>query len=502
MVGLYELFEETCAVEPEKTAVICEGRRVTYAGLLDLSGRMAMKLQSLGVRHGSHVAMLFRNSETMLGLYFALLRLGALTSPLNYRESPSELVHLSKCVDTEFFVCGGNLLPLGEQVCALAGARFIPETELLTGPEEGFQPRQEERRGEDLVLNIFTGGTTGTPKAASHSNYGLLCQIKSCFELEAPVTSSDVFLNYAPMFHIGGFTAAMQTLCAGGTFIISRVFEPEQLLKFVAREGVTQMSLIPPSLCTELLKCDGLNTEDLSTIRMVRMSGGACTVANVERVFAIFPNAKTFVGYGMSERAVNMVNIIDRASRIRAVDGNISVGRPGAYNSCKLVDEAGVEIKRPGQVGEVYGRGPCTMAGYYGREDSFDNEGWFATGDLMFFDSEGYYYFVDRKKDMIKSGGENVYSNVVEQIINSHPSVLESAVVGIPDERLGEMVAAAVVLKPGAPALTEQELMDYCGAKAAGFKKARRIAFVSALPRSKMGKLDRQAVKELLCGLG
>lgn len=123
------------------------------------------------------------------------------------------------------------------------------------------------------------------------------------------------------MFHIGGFTAAMQTLCAGATFIISRVFEPEQLLGFVARERVTQMSLIPPSLCTELLKCGGLSEDALSSVRMVRMSGGACTVDNIKKVFAIFPNAKAFVGYGMSERAVNMVNIIDRSHPIREIGG-------------------------------------------------------------------------------------------------------------------------------------------------------------------------------------
>lgn len=500
MFGLYELFEGTCRANMDKTALISGEERLSYSELLALSELLAVNLQSRSVHRGSRVTLLFKNSPSMLGLYFALLRIGAQTSPLNYRESLPELGHLSKCVNAEFLVCADSFAEQGESLCRLSGAQLILESELLRAPAAGSRFLPEERRGEDVVLNIFTGGTTGTPKAASHTNNGLLCQIKSCFDIESPVTSDDIFLNYAPMFHIGGFTAAMQTLCAGATFIISRVFEPEQLLGFIARERVTQMSLIPPSLCTELLKCGGLSEDALSSVRMVRMSGGACTVDNIKKVFAIFPNAKAFVGYGMSERAVNMVNIIDRSHPIREIGGNISVGKPGTYNECKLVDESGAQITRPGVVGEVLGRGPCTMVGYYGRSNSFDSDGWFATGDLMFFDGDGYYYFVDRKKDMIKSGGENVYSNVVEQILNSHPSVLESAVVGIPDERLGEMVAAAVVLRDGAPPVTEQELMDYCGTKGAGFKKARRIVFVSELPHSKMGKVDRHAVRELICG--
>ena len=500
MVGLYEWFKKTSLARGEKTAVIFEESRLTYMQLLGLSEKMACGLCRLGVHKGAHVSLLFKNSANMLGLYFALLKIGALTSPLNYRESLHELTALSRGVETEFLVCADNFRQLGRDICSLIGAKLVTESELLEMAQTEQDVRFEEVMADDLVLNIFTGGTTGVPKAASHSNAGLRNQIQSCFELESPVAEDDVFLNYAPMFHIGGFTAAMQTLCAGATIIISRVFEPQQLLAFIAREGVTQMSLIPPSLCTELLKCGNLDLDGLSSIRMVRMSGGACTVGNVQKVFELFPNAKAFVGYGMSERAVNMVNIIDRNRPVRAINGNISVGVPGRGSICKLVDENGTEIKRPGQVGEVCGKGPCMMAGYYGREDSFDADGWFATGDLMFFDSDGYYYFVDRKKDMIKSGGENVYSNVVEQILNSHPYVADSAVVGIPDERLGEMVAAAVVLKSGAPDVTAQELADYCGTKGAGFKKARRIVFVKELPRSKMGKLDRQAVRELICG--
>lgn len=501
MTGLYERFEASCARFKDKTAVICGENRVSYTALAERVGKFSRILGGCGVKKGTHVSLLCRNSPDMLCLYFALFRAGAVCSPLNYRENAQELARLAGYVDTELLIYDDAMAERLHEAEKLAGGSFrsVSLAQLAELPE-GEAPETVQCAEGDIVLNIFTGGTTGESKAASHSYEGLAYQLESCYMLEAPVREDDVFLNYAPMFHIGGFTAAMQTVCAGGTFVISEAFKPAQLLDFVQQEGVTQLSLIPPSLCTELVKCDNFGASKLSSVRVVRMSGGACNETNVHRMFELFPNAKAFIGYGMSERAVNMVNIISRDKPMHVIDGNISVGTPGAFNECRLVDENGETVCRPGQIGEVYGRGPCTMTGYYKRDDSFDRDGWFATGDLMFFDEDGFYYFVDRKKNMIKSGGENVYSNLVEQIIRMHPSVKDCAVVGIPDERLGEMVAAAVVLRDGAAPVSGEELTDFCGKYTAGFRKARKIVFVKELPRSKIGKVKKSEVKALLTG--
>ena len=502
MLGINELFSSISQSQKEKIAVIYNEERLTYGKFAEMVNSYDSKLSALGICRGSRAAILFKNSSNMLALMLALLRRGACASYLNFRENVSELAYALRLVEAKHVLSGDNLADKAQEAAALVGdssISVITESELEMAASGPVEP--EALDCSDIVVNFFTGGTTGRPKAASHSYGGLAYQLDSCYMLEAPVSSEDVFLNYAPLFHIGGFTAAMQTLCCGGTFVISDAFLAPELVRFVEREHVTQMSLIPPSLCTELTACAGFQPEKLRSVKLLRMSGGACTVKNIKKAFDVFPNASIFVGYGMSERAVNIVQIIHRTGRLREIDGNISIGVPGAFNEYKLISEDGKVITAPFIPGEICGRGPCTMVGYYGRDNSFDSEGWFHTGDILYADEDGYYYFVDRKKDMIKSGGENVYSNMVEQILNTHPAVKESAVVGIPDERLGEMVAAAVVLNQGFNVLPE-ELMAYCGEKAAGYKKPRKIVFMPRLPRSKIGKVLKTEVRDILLDNG
>lgn len=496
MFGINERFSSISQSQKEKIAVIYNEERLSYGAFAERVNSYDRKLAALGIGKGSRTAILFKNSSSMLALMLALLRRGACTSYLNFRENAAELAFALKLVDAKHLLCGDALADRAREAAALVeNVSVISECEL-----EAMAPGVSEATAldpGDIVVNFFTGGTTGRPKAASHSYSGLACQLDSCYALEAPVSGEDVFLNYAPLFHIGGFTAAMQTLCCGGTFVISDAFLAPELIRFVEKEQVTQMSLIPPSLCTELTACAGFRPEKLRSVKLLRMSGGACTVKNIKKVFELFPNTAVFIGYGMSERAVNTVQIIRRTDRIREIDGNISIGVPGAFNEYKLISEDGKAITAPFVPGEICGRGPCTMTGYYGRDNSFDAEGWFHTGDILYTDEDGYYYFIDRKKDMIKSGGENVYSNMIEQLLNAHPAVKECAVVGIPDERLGEMVAAAVVLNPGYTVLPEA-LMAYCGEKAAGYKKPRKIVFMQRLPRSKVGKVLKTEIRDIL----
>ncbi len=191
-------------------------------------------------------------------------------------------------------------------------------------------PEKADISPDDTAINIFTGGTTGRPKAASHSYEGLMCQLLSCYMSEKAIRSDDVFLSYAPMFHIGGFTAAMQTLCIGGTLILGSSFDSELILETIQKRGVTQMSLIPPSLCSDFAKCNDFSSESLGSVRMVRVSGGSCTEENIEEVLRLFPNASVVNGYGMSERAVNLMNIIDRSGRVHDDRGNYSRWPPVA----------------------------------------------------------------------------------------------------------------------------------------------------------------------------
>lgn len=501
MFGIYEFFETSCAVYPEKTAVIHKDERITYRQLKARVDALAVGLHNAGIKKGVHVGMLFYNGIPFIRSFFALMKLGATISPQNYRDTAEDLERRAQLVECAYLIYDNRSAELVSRAgfeSRKSQISLISEASLpVSGPPSLEALPKAEILPLDVVLNIYTGGTTGEPKAASHTYQGLTLQLMSCYMTNGSLCAEDVFLNYAPMFHVGGITAMLQTLCVGGTFIINEVFEPAELLDWIEREGVTQMSLIPPTLCFEFKKCENFKREKLSSVRMVRMSGGNSSVENIKEVFRCFPKARVFNGYGMSERAVNMVNIIERDDKINIQSNNVSVGRLSALNECKLVDENASTISEPWVLGELYGRGPCMMKGYYARENSFDSDGWFATGDMFFADEDGNYYFADRKKNMIKSGGENIYSLEVEKILNTHPSVKESAVVGIPHERLGEAVAAAVELWPGAEPVNEDELIALCKRHIAGYKKPREIIFVDDLPRNSVGKPRKGEVKRL-----
>lgn len=496
-MNIIETVEKQCRLKSDKTAVIFKDVRLSYKELLERIKRIQANLSISGVKKGSRAAVLSYNSADMLCLILALLRSGVCITLLNFREKAEDLSALISQTDSDFLLCCRELMSVAAGLAPNPRENgLISIDDLLCEQPEACSIPPSLPQDDEPILNIFTGGTTGTPKAACHTYGSLGRHIESCYSIPFPLEEDDVFLNYAPIFHIGGFTAALQTICRGATFIISEAFKPADLIDFVAREKVTQMSLIPPSLCSSLTECANFSSDSLASVRMVRMSGGACTAENVSKVFALFPNAKIFCGYGMSERAVNMVQVIASPDECRMINGNISVGKPGAGEECRLTDENGQVIKKPFTAGELYAKSPCMMQGYYKRSDSFDDEGWFHTGDIFFFDDDGYYYFADRKKDMIKSGGENVYSGTVEQVLNRHPAVKCSAVVGVPDARLGETVAAAIVLNSGAAA-DEKDIADWCAGRLAGFRKPRKFLFVDELPRSNIGKIKKSEVRKL-----
>ncbi len=489
MFGVYELFEEISLTHADKCAVLQDGVRWSYSRLLERSAALSGGLAAAGVGRGDVVCLLFRNSAEALALFFAVLRLGAAAAPLNWRETPEALARFTATAGGKYLAVGEGLEDLGQRLLRANGALrlAVPDGSQAPAPRAACAP-------EDPALMIATGGTTGEPKAACHSRQGLMCQLLSCYMAAHAIREDDVFLSYAPLFHIGGLTAALQTLCIGATLILGGSYDAAAMLGLIRREGVTQMSLIPPSLCSDFAACEGFGSGDLASVRMVRVSGGCCTEENINEIFSTFPNARVINGYGMSERAVNMLNVIERGRHIHDDRGNISVGTPSPLCEAKLVDSSGAAVSEPGRLGELYGRSPCMMTGYCGRGGAFDSGGWFATGDIFYFDADGRYYFVDRKKDMIKSGGENVYSGEVERVLRGHPAVYECSVVGLPDARFGELVSAAVVLRPGCEA-TGRELAEYCAGRLAGFKKPRKFLFLPALPRSKVGKVSKRAVR-------
>lgn len=508
MFGIYEMLRVNASAIPEKTALIQGDMRVSYGSLFQAVEKMADGLSNYGLRAGDKVAVLFKNSIRLIELYFSLLRLGAVISPLNFRETPEMIRNLTDLVEADVLIYEEALSGVAVSAAALDGRKLklIANGDAVVGDDISLKtilsqehPNTEavQHNFDDIVLNIFTGGTTGIPKAASHTYGGLFLQAVTGYMSEAAIHPSDVYLNYAPLFHIGGFTTMVQSLCCGATFILHNGFSAEKIVELIEREHVTQTMLIPPTLCFDLKKIENFDSERLKSVRLVRLAGANASTDNLQAVFECFPNADVFNGYGMSERATNIVCIIKRGEKPPVYNENLCVGRLSPFSEARIIDDEGKEVTAIGECGELFGRSPCMMKSYYGVKNVFTPDGWLPTGDIFTRDENGYFYFVGRKKNMIKTGGENVYSSEVERAILMHPAVEECAVLKIKDEKYGEAIGAAIVLKNNHEAVTEQEIIEHCCKYIASYKKPRRIVFVRELPHSGVGKISETEITKL-----
>lgn len=512
MIGVYDLFLLNARRFPGKKAVVDECSVYTYEDLNREVNRLSDGFSRMGYGKGSRIGLLLRNSASFTVALFALWKIGACVSLLNFRARAEELGRCLSVVGCDAVICEDDLVDLvvraklqGAQGSRLNRVKCMPLTAPTgEGPctiaslaEQGSPDWLcAASLGEnDEVLNIFTGGTTGEPKGAAHTQKGLFLQIAENFFDPDGFFESDVILTYAPLFHIGGLTMVLNALCRGGTAVLVSRFDADSIVRTMIEESVTQLLLIPPTI-VECLRAEcELEQEALRSVRIVRLAGGACSIETVKKVFDIMPSVEVSIGYGMSEHAVSMVHRFDR----RMFEANpqlaFSVGRSCFLSEALVLDESGNEVE-PGDWGEVYGRSECMAVRYLGTDKPLTCNGWFATGDIMRCDDEGRYFFLSRSKDMIKSGGENVYAIEVEDALLSHPKVAECAVIGLPDDVYGELVTAAIVVRGNAEAPSFQELTEHCAGIISGYKKPRWFCFLGELPKTSIGKVDKLALKE------
>ena len=431
MFGVFELLCVQQKHTPHKTAIVHEHKRVSYQELYQRVNRLAYGLQEIGVKKGSRFGFLFYNGLQFVELFYALLKLGAIAIPFNFRLRPTEIQELILNVDCEFFAytdAFGELVKEIKKKLTTRGIIYVSELSehnfesntleaLADNPMNEWDTTEKAQPDEDALL-IFTGGTTGFPKAAVHTHRGLFFQVISCVLVKDMCNSEDVFLNYTPFFHVGGLGLLMMCLGVGGTFVIMSNFDPIVILDTIRQEKVTQMALIPPNICNAFEQIEGFLPEDVSSVRLIHMSGGINTPELGKKIFKLFPNAVIRNGYGMSERAALICIFITKEQFEKKPALLEAVGKPTVFTDIKLLDDNGTET----DCGELWAKNAGMMKGYYGHDNSFV-DGWFATGDIMRRDHDGNYYFLDRKKDMIKSGGENIYSIEVEHAIMQHPAV-------------------------------------------------------------------------------
>ena len=497
---------------PERIALIDgdTGRQFTFGELERRTNALANALGAKGVRKGDRIAMMAFNSPQFMEVAIAVAKLGAILVPINFRLTAPEVRYiLDDAAPCMLFVSPQTAATARQ---AAAGSLVhelieIPSAEQRAAAQEtayekliasGSPERVEVRIGLDEVASlIYTSGTTGFPKGAMLTHGNHFWNALTHFSMSEGLVPGDRSLVTAPLFHIGAFGIyTLALIYVGGTSIILESFKPGTWLDAVEKWKPTLAFCVPAMWAA--IAAAGLDGRDLKSLRYTISGGAPCPLVLIK---TLREHGMVFTeGFGLTETApvasaLGAADVITHAG---------SVGKPIAHVEYRVADEEGHDVP-VGDIGELLIRGPNVFVGYWQKPEAtravLQDDGWFHSGDLARVDAEGYYYIVDRKKDMVISGGENVYPAEVEQVLYQRPEVAEVAVIGMPDAKWGEAVTAVVALKPG-QALEAEELVAWARERLAGFKCPRDVKFVDALPRTATGKVLKRELRLRFSGQG
>ena len=489
----------------DRVATVFGERQHTYRQYGERVARLASALQSLGMAPGDRVGMLALNSDRYLEFFYGTWWGGGAVNPVNIRWSAAEIAY-------SFDDCDTRILLVDDQFKGLAGElrsrSKALKTLIYTGDgvtPEGMLSYEQllmqaapvpdaDRAGADLAAVMYTGGTTGFPKGVmlSHEN---LASNALAFVAAGATHAEGLALLIAPMFHIAVGALLHAHVMVGGTSVIAPMFTPLATLQAIQQHRVTHMLLVPTMIQLTVDHPEA-GQYDLSSLQVLTYGGSVINAAVLQRAMQRFPNAGFIQAYGMTELSPCATYLTPRDHRGEP-SLLCSAGRASLATQVRVVNEQGIEVPR-GTVGEVVVRGPNVMLGYWNRPEDTAKAlrgGWMHTGDGGRMDENGYLYIVDRMKDMIVSGGENVYSAEVENALAQHPCVAASAVIGIPSEQWGEAVHAVIVFKAGTSA-TGEELSAHCRGLIAGYKCPRSFEFRDALPMTGAGKIQKTELRK------
>jgi long-chain acyl-CoA synthetase len=474
-------------------------RDYTFERLVSGIARHAAALQARGVRAGDRVALLSPNNDALVVQLFACWWLGAVACPLNVRWSVAELRHA--VAD-----CGARLLLVDASLPRATGelqdSVTVLPAEALAAQAHGLQPLHDSRTGGDsLAAILYTGGTTGRAKGVmlSHANFWCASMTRGAELNNSP---ESITLLVAPLFHVAGLGRLIGQSIVGGGCITMPQFRPAAAIDAIARHGITDI-IVVPSMLQSLLDDPSFDPARVKSLDRIAFGAAPMPPALLDRALAAWPHAEFFQAYGLTETAGAVcINLpVNHTAQGRESGRLSSVGRAGLGAEIRIVDEQGRDVPR-GTVGEIVVRGPMVTRGYWGQPDTTAaalRDGWFHTGDGGRMDADGYLTIADRLKDMVISGGENVYPAEVEAALRSHAAVGDAAVIGIPDERWGESVHAVVVLRASHAgndrAALRDELTAWCRRRLAGYKCPRSIEFSAALPLSAAGKVLKNELR-------
>jgi len=528
---LYSLLTESARLHPGKTCIHYQGRNLTYSEVDDISSRFASALATLGVKKGDRVAVFMPNIPQLVFSFFGALKAGGVVVMCNpiYKErelehqladSGAKVVVASRTVakGMDLFqsleACRGRLSlghvittsltdylpPLKKRLAGMAGIKDVSRENTLDFVKlvESNTPLANPVAvdpTDDIAVLQYTGGTTGVAKGAMLTHYNLLSNAIYGARL-FPLSEKDVSLCVLPLFHIYGLTVTMNMpISVGGTLVLLPSFHVDEVARAIEKMKVTTFSGAP-AMYIAINSKPGAKDFHLHSVRAC-MSGGSALPPAVRKKFMELTGGNLVEGYGLSETSpVTHVNPL-----VGGVVKDGSIGPPFCETEAKIVDaENRYRVLGVGEVGELAVRGPQVMKGYWNQKSETDavlEDGWFLTGDIAKMDDDGYFYIVDRKKDMINVGGFKVYPREVEDTLFEHPNIKEAGVIGIPDEFSGEVVKAFVVLKDHSKGLSENEVIDFCQSRLAKFKVPKKVEFVAELPKTLIGKVLRRKLREL-----
>lgn len=489
---------------PERLATIFGERRHTYRELASRVQRLAGSFQALGLKANDRVALLALSSDRYLECMLAVHWAGGVVCPLNNRWSTSEISFSLQDCEPSLLILDDPFLPLLEEITLLLPLQNIIHVgETVTPPglldfrqliEDGPSIQDSLRHDDDLAFILYTAGTTGFPKGVMHSHSSMVSAAASMYANQCKI--GNVYLHSVPMFHMAGIQLLMTHHMQSGTHVFSSAFVPELILNLIEREKVTDTMLVPTMLQMLLVQQDTTNA-DLSSLTQIYYGAAPITSALIDHAIRKLPQTAFIQGYGMTETAICATLSGYYHSREGIRLGKLgSTGKSTPLCELKIQGEHGEQPT--GQVGEIWVRGASTMLGYWKNPEATAEvfqDGWMHTGDMGYLDHDGFVFIVDRKKDMIISGGENIYTSEVENCLSRHPSVAYCAVIGIPHPLWGESVHAIVVQHAGMDTSADA-ILQHCLDSLTRFKCPRSIEFRTALPLSSTGKILKTELRK------
>jgi long-chain acyl-CoA synthetase len=476
----------TAAEHPDRVAVRAGDATISYQDVNDASARVAGLLAARAVGPGDRVGVMLPNVPEFVAVYYGVLRTGAVVVPMN---------PLLKAREVQYYLAdsGATVLFAWHSAAteAVAGARDADVIVVADGFAATLAPAPADlvdRGADDTAVLLYTSGTTGRPKGAELTHDNLIRNVEVVLSDLVDLGPDDVVFGGLPLFHSFGQTVTLNAaLSTGATLLLLTRFDPSAALRLLATHQATVFAGVPTMYSAFLSVADAPDLPDLR----VCVSGGAALPVDVLHQFEKTFGCVVLEGYGLSETSpVASFNQRDKKRKPG------SIGTPVTGVQMRVVDANGVEVPQ-GEVGEIAIRGHNIMKGYWRKPDAtaevLSADGWFRTGDMGRVDEDGYFFIVDRKKDLIIRGGYNIYPREIEEVLYEHPAVAEAAVIGLPHPDLGEEVGAAVALRPGT-AISADELRDYVKAQVAAYKYPRRVWFVDALPKGATGKILKREI--------